>query len=250
MTLTFSEAVATFTNSSGKGLPDSLSVLCSDLFTIVITISSNIDMGKPEDCRKIINYHLHQFEEQAVSIRIRPEIIEKAKYAIVILLDEKIGLLPRQWFDKWLINKTLQDEHFGETVGGVRFFDYLDELMQNPDLNGEVLEIYYLCLGMGFTGKYHQEPNRLKKITGNLGAIVLQNHKRKSKPVTAPPEIFKKKVVSRKTVPQIPVWLLVIIALAIMGASRMIVSVTLNRDSEKIVPNSVNENRIETGNVE
>ena len=227
MTLTFSEAVATFTDVSGKEPPDSLSTICSDLFTIVITINNTINMGKPEDCRTIINYHIRRFEQQAASIQINPQIIEKAKYAIVILIDEKMSHLPKSWFDTWS-KKTLQDEHFGETVGGVRFFDYLDELLRNPEDNGEILEIFYLCLGMGFTGKYQQKPEKLKTIIQQLGKIVLSNHKEKSREINGFPPAGTKKTPTRKLAPRVPLWLLILITLTIIIGSRLIVSMKLN----------------------
>ena len=41
---------------------------------------------------------------------------------------------------------------FGERIGGVRFFDELDRLKQDPVLNYDVLELQHTCLALGFQG--------------------------------------------------------------------------------------------------
>src|SRR5262249_25713778 len=48
----------------------------------------------------------------------------------------------------------LQLEYFGEHLAGVTFYERLHELMKAPEDNKEVLELYYLCLLLGFKGKY------------------------------------------------------------------------------------------------
>jgi type VI secretion system protein ImpK len=52
---------------------------------------------------------------------------------------------------------------------GEEFFSHLNELRQRSSLNKDVLEIYYLCLALGFKGKYQlQSPESLRRIIDDL----------------------------------------------------------------------------------
>jgi type VI secretion system protein ImpK len=50
----------------------------------------------------------------------------------------------------------LQLEHFREHLAGVKFFERLDALLEHPETeSADVVEVYYLCLLLGFKGKYN-----------------------------------------------------------------------------------------------
>ena len=46
-----------------------------------------------------------------------------------------------------------------ETSGGEKFFLILDRIRQEPARNIDLLELYALCLAMGFEGKYRIQDN-------------------------------------------------------------------------------------------
>src|SRR5262249_15328098 len=52
--------------------------------------------------------------------------------------------------------KSLQEELFGQTDAGVVFFEKLEELLRQRDSEqlANVLEVYLLCLLLGFEGRY------------------------------------------------------------------------------------------------
>jgi type VI secretion system protein ImpK len=78
---------------------------------------------------------------------------EDAKYAVAALLDETI--MRSGWAAKhtWM-NQSLQLRLFGEHTAGVNFFNRLSRIRQNGELNIDVLKIYFVCLQLGFQGKY------------------------------------------------------------------------------------------------
>src|SRR4029079_8990640 len=47
-----------------------------------------------------------------------------------------------------------QLEYFGEQLAGVKFFERLDEMLKQVETEADVVEVYYLCLLLGFKGKY------------------------------------------------------------------------------------------------
>jgi type VI secretion system protein ImpK len=78
---------------------------------------------------------------------------EHARFAVFAWVDEII--LNSAWDnkDQWMRNQ-LQRRHFQTTGAGELFFERLNSLGTHQ---GYVREVYYLCLALGFTGRYIHE---------------------------------------------------------------------------------------------
>ncbi len=74
----------------------------------------------------------------------------EARYAIVAFIDERI--LKSSWPGRaeWM-NNPLQLQLYREYTAGENFFVRMRVLLQHPQAIG-ALEVYYLCLALGFTG--------------------------------------------------------------------------------------------------
>jgi type VI secretion system protein ImpK len=83
------------------------------------------------------------------------EDVKSAIYAIVVFLDESILNSPLPALAGWS-RKPLQEELFGEHMGGEVFFENLRALIGRQDSEdlADVLEVYQLCLLLGFRGRY------------------------------------------------------------------------------------------------
>jgi type VI secretion system protein ImpK len=81
--------------------------------------------------------------------------IRSATFAVVAFLDESILNSRLPTFADW-VRKPLQEELFGTHVAGVVFFENVRDLVAQPDSAAlaDVLEIYTLCLLLGFTGRH------------------------------------------------------------------------------------------------
>jgi type VI secretion system protein ImpK len=84
---------------------------------------------------------------------ISQEDYDQARFAIWAWADESI--LNSSWEEKskWL-GEQLQRLYFQTTDAGEEFFERLNRLSPHQR---EVREVYYLCLAMGFTGRYCHE---------------------------------------------------------------------------------------------
>lgn len=75
---------------------------------------------------------------------------ELARFAVCAWIDEAV--LSSPWAEKGLwLREQLQRLHYSTTDGGEEFFRRLDSLGLHQR---EVREVYYLCLALGFTGKF------------------------------------------------------------------------------------------------
>jgi type VI secretion system protein ImpK len=81
--------------------------------------------------------------------------IRLAIYALVVFLDECVLSSRQPTFVEWP-RRPLQEELFGGHVGGETFFQNLHGLLGRQDSEdlADVLEVYQLCLLLGFQGRY------------------------------------------------------------------------------------------------
>ncbi len=81
--------------------------------------------------------------------------IELAIFAVVAFLDESILNLRLPVFADWP-RQPMQEERYGHHIAGEIFFENLKKILGRTDSQdlADLLEIYYLCLLLGFAGKY------------------------------------------------------------------------------------------------
>ena len=116
---------------------------------------------------------LSQSEECLQKDLVSREDYDQARFAICAWVDE--SLLASAWQEKanWT-REQLQRLYYQTTDAGEEFFDRLNRL--GPQ-QSEVREVYYLCLAMGFAGRYHHhgdeylleqlKTSNLKLLTGS-----------------------------------------------------------------------------------
>ncbi|MGB7569927.1 MAG: type IVB secretion system protein IcmH/DotU [Chitinivibrionales bacterium] len=130
-----------------------LTGLCTDLFLIIIRMREAEDLGDPAALCKLINYYIGLFEKNCAALKVSMESITEAKYALIALIDETVLSVPGICRDYWM-TRPLQLEHFGDNIAGQEFYNTLQKMLLQPESKKDVLEVYYLCLSLGFEGKY------------------------------------------------------------------------------------------------
>lgn len=81
--------------------------------------------------------------------------VKLAIFAVVAFLDESVLNSPNPTFASWA-SRPLQEELFGGHLAGEAFFTNLESLLRANDSpsNADVLEVYQLCLLLGYQGRY------------------------------------------------------------------------------------------------
>jgi type VI secretion system protein ImpK len=130
-----------------------LSEIFAPCFTLILNLRASDDLGDPEGLRRRIKELLDDAEREALRVGASPDDIQSAKFALVAFIDETI--LSSDWPHKEEWTSTpLQLELYDQYDAGEVFFDRLERLRQEPGARAEVLEVYYLCMTLGFKGKY------------------------------------------------------------------------------------------------
>jgi type VI secretion system protein ImpK len=123
------------------------------LFKSLRLLQSNQGATLSPDFGESLYRSLLSFEHLGLEKQIPTHHALDAKYALAALLDEAI--MRSEWSGKntWM-DQSLQLRLFGEHLAGVNFFNRLARIRQNGELNIAVLEIFFVCLQLGFQGKY------------------------------------------------------------------------------------------------
>ena len=103
--------------------------------------------------RRAILAGFDEMERKAFEMKIPNQKLKEAKFALASYLDEVV--LTSNWPGRmeWM-SKTLQLTFFGEHLGGEGFFKHLNALRRAGERFVDVLEVYYVCLQLGFEGMY------------------------------------------------------------------------------------------------
>jgi type VI secretion system protein ImpK len=96
---------------------------------------------------------VRRFEDQARGSGVRNEIVLAARYALCAGLDEAVLSTPWGAQSEWAQHPLLVALH-REAWGGEKFFEMLDRISVDPARHIDLMELQYLVLALGFTGKY------------------------------------------------------------------------------------------------
>ncbi|MFH1097767.1 MAG: type IVB secretion system protein IcmH/DotU [Candidatus Desantisbacteria bacterium] len=113
------------------------------------------------------------FEAQGAIARqdIRLEnLYKRVKYLLVVLADEIIINSSWEHADIWE-NELLERKFFKTSIAGTEFFEQLEKLLNsNPSTKDEfdVLQIFYICLCLGFKGKYSEDADELRNLRSRI----------------------------------------------------------------------------------
>lgn len=134
---------------------DRLALLYEGLLTAIIRVqSARQQVQEVENFRNRMKQALREIASTAARKGYSAEDVQEANFAVVAFLDETI-LTNDACATEWA-RKSLGEELFGQRSAGELFFKRLETLRANRDSQSlaEVMEVYYLCLLLGYEGKF------------------------------------------------------------------------------------------------
>lgn len=137
---------------AGRGLNPLVS--CAN--TLLLVFGKVRQSARHSDVRGLYRQLTQSIREFEVDVRDRgypPEIVLAARYVLCSVLDEAVLNTPWGSDSPWA-QRTLLSAFHNETSGGEKFFQILQRMNQAPSQNLDMLELMYLCLSLGFEGRY------------------------------------------------------------------------------------------------
>ncbi len=123
-----------------------------------------------ESLRQQCVQEVRDFEDRCRRAGIPDADVLAARYALCTVLDEAVLNTPWGALSGWAGQSLLVTFH-REAQGGEKFFQLLDRLLGEPQRYLALLELWYVCLSLGFEGRYRLDErgaNRLADVRRDL----------------------------------------------------------------------------------
>jgi type VI secretion system protein ImpK len=136
--------------------PNNLALCFQEPLTAIVRVrSGRQQVHDAEIFRDQIRRALQVSMQEARNLGCSNDTVQSAVFAIVALLDESVLNLQNPVFSEWA-RRPLQEELFGGHNAGEVFFRNLNGLLTRQDSPeaADALEVYCLCLLLGFKGRY------------------------------------------------------------------------------------------------
>jgi type VI secretion system protein ImpK len=213
---------------------ESMYWVCADAITLAAKLGDAQELPPPEALRQRINALFSGMAQKGKQVGISDVDLRDATYAIAAFMDEQI--MRSSWSGKtaWMA-QPLQLTYFNENTAGEGFFNRLHALAATPGKE-HLVEIYYLCLALGFRGRY--------SIPGTGDVQAEQDHARNvvsarllpSEPIS--PSGYNKAIVSgagKRTLPAI--WIgagLCLVSIVVFVLLKLVIASTASSAADDI----------------
>jgi type VI secretion system protein ImpK len=186
------------------------------------------------DLRARATAEVRRFERRAREGGLPMEQLRPAHYALCASLDDVVLNTPWGISGGWA-DATLSSAFHHEAKAGERFFDLLAQLRQNPGPSLPAIELMYLCLSLGFMGRFRDAPRgaaEIDRLRAEVQATIAA-----ARPPVEPalsPQWQGIDAPYRPARSRLPVWVVAAICLAMTGGVFAFVSTHLNASSDAL----------------
>jgi type VI secretion system protein ImpK len=162
-----------------------LALALQEVLTATVRLRANRQVANDADSfRNHIKQLLSGAQREARRLGYSSDDVALVLYAVVAFLDESVLNSSQPMFASWP-SRPLQEEIFGGHMGGEIFFQHLRQLLSRQDSEdlADVLEVFHLCLLLGFQGRYSSADRgelrglsnaageKIRRIRGSFGEL-------------------------------------------------------------------------------
>lgn len=162
-------------NLAALGGLNPLIAFANPILSAVPQIRAAQDHPAPALLMETLEDLIEAFEAGATNAGTPDAILEASIYTLCCMADDAAA--STAWGSTWEKEGLLQKLR-GESTGGEEFFSLLAEVSQQPQANADLLELMYVCLSLGFAGRYRGADGgqpELERIRADLHALVTRN---------------------------------------------------------------------------
>ena len=139
--------------------------LYDGLFQYICRLNRAARTNNPPDFNRVRSEIKTIFEE--INRAAAPDValagqVRQLERPLVYFVDNQICGSRLNFAARWASNRMAVGD-YNELAGDESFFDFLDGDITNPNPEAaERLAVYYVCLGLGFTGMYVTQPEKIR----------------------------------------------------------------------------------------
>ncbi|MFX1712927.1 type IVB secretion system protein IcmH/DotU [Stutzerimonas stutzeri] len=189
----------------------------SPLLSEVVRFKHSLESEDLQALHGQLSSAIKLFEHRALHDGAESSQVMAARYVLCTVLDEAVVTTPWGNESEWSQMSLLSSFH-NETFGGEKFFQLLERLSRNPVKHLPMLELMYLCLSLGFEGKYRVLPRGMLELEAVRDSLYRQiRQMRGDIPRELSPHWEGLKDTRRRLVRIVPWWMVALFTLACLG---------------------------------
>ena len=144
--------------------------LAAPLFKEIDMLLNTYEIGSMSEIHTRLTEEVDRFTDRAAQANLENSQVLITRYLLCTFMDELISTTYWGKENNWA-NDSLLSFFYHETYGGEKFFQLLNKLLVSPANHIDLLELMYVCIGLGFEGKYRIQDKgkmELEAIRDNL----------------------------------------------------------------------------------
>jgi type VI secretion system protein ImpK len=190
--------------------------LVQDFISMALIVRKGRQVTSVSAFEASVDTFFKALERDARSANYSVEQVKDTQYALCAFLDESVLRSGDNELRRHFELQPLQFRYFGVHLAGEGFFEKIDALRGDVKQNLDVLEVYHLCLTLGFEGKFSLgQKDQLRYLANTLGQDIARFRKT---PKALSPDWALPDQVSQMLRHEVPLWLyLALIALVCAG---------------------------------
>ncbi|MFO1320987.1 MAG: type IVB secretion system protein IcmH/DotU [Burkholderiales bacterium] len=204
------------------------------LLGAVPRIRNSVMHADPSALRASLLQQIAAFERTLQSRGTAPETSLIARYALCTLLDEAVSRTPWGGTADWAQNSLLVTLH-REVSGGEKFFQLLGRMSDDPARNIDLLELFYVCLALGFEGQFRVvEGGKAKVDTVRERLAILIRKQRGDYERDLSGQWRGEQTVARKGLSLTPLWVSMAVTAAVLAGIYLLLTFALSGSTDAV----------------
>lgn len=188
----------------------------------------------PDVLRTKLHDTLTQSRDAAVSSGVPLSRADQGAWFVAALLDDVALNTPWGGNSGWP-RMPLVVSMYGNVDAGERFFDLAEDLVRFPERDPELLELVFLCLSLGFRGKYRRDGRNGEAAISQLRAQMSRLlHDRDSVQAPLAPHWQGVEVQDEQKRFVVPLWSIGLIGLAFLTVVYVSLGISLSNRGERL----------------
>ena len=144
--------------------------LVQDFISMALIVRKGRQVTSVSAFEASVDTFFKALESDARSANYSVEQVKDTQYALCAFLDESVLRSGDNELRRHFELQPLQFRYFGVHLAGEGFFEKIDALRGDVKHNLDVLEVYHLCLALGFEGKFSLgQKDQLRYLANTLG---------------------------------------------------------------------------------
>jgi len=211
---------------------DALTAAAAPLLQLMARLNNTANQPDSGDLREWTVRQVRIFEQEAGGSGMEPEQLRAAHYALCVSLDDVVLNTPWGSRGTWRAQPLVATFH-REAGSEERFFEVLRQMCNNPRKGLPVIKLMYLCLSLGFVGRYRASGGGvadIKRIREEIYAIILRQEKAVAPELA--PHVKGVRAPYKPTRVRVPLWVAASAGLGLVAALFAWFAIALNANSD------------------